>query len=114
MDIFSNLGFDLELFGNEKFVVRGIPDFAVAKNAAELITELLSAAELDKKNLSQAAVSLELAKRTSIQTGQKLNSTEMESLINDLFARATPERTPDGRLTFVVWKSEELDQRFKH
>lgn len=114
MNMFRELGFDIELFGKDKFVIRGIPDIALNKNATELISDLLSAVDLKEKNPNEEALSLELAKRTCIQSGQKLNAAEMESLINDLFARSNPERTPDGRLTFVVLKSEELDQRFNH
>jgi DNA mismatch repair protein MutL len=58
-----------------------------------------------------ARISLSLAQEAAIPIGQVLTPCEMEQLIGDLFALATPNYTPDGKHVFTLFSMDEICKR---
>ncbi len=109
------LGFDIQAFGKDTFVVHGVPTHL--KNADELgiIEHLLEQyksnqnLELDiRDNLARA-----MAKNTAIKRGKELTILEMQELIDQLFACRVPYKGPDGRSCFVSHDLDTLSRDFE-
>lgn len=108
------LGFDVQEFGNDTFVVHGVP--ADIKNVDELgiIENLLEQyktnidLELDvRDSLAQA-----LAKSVAIKRGNELTVSEMKGLIDKLFACQVPYKGPNGKNCFITYELDEIKKQF--
>lgn len=109
------IGFDMELFGGNTIIVRGIPADLPEQNVQKLIEELMerfkhNASELkaDKNNTVIKA----LADKMAVKYGTRLSKPEAESLIADLFSCAQPYTAPDGKPTLLTLPLTELDEKF--
>lgn len=110
----NKLGFEIEEFGNQTFIVNGVPAGLNSTNEKELIDHLLeqykSGLDLDlgmRENIAQS-----MAKAGAIKRGQILQVTEMQKLIDTLFACATPFKSPSGRNTFITFELDTLSKQF--
>lgn len=110
------LGFDIQEFGNNAFVIHGMPADIPAGNEQEIIEKLI---EDYKNNLSvlklskRESLARSIAQQTSIKAGQPLNIKEIRSLIDRLFACEQPYVAPNGRLTFITFDQNEIEKRFQ-
>ncbi|MEQ8624672.1 MAG: DNA mismatch repair endonuclease MutL [Vicingaceae bacterium] len=116
LDELKSLGFDLRSFGKNHFIVHGVPSEANNSNARNLIESLL---EEFKGNLSalknnpKEQLIRSLAKSMSIKSNQQLNETEMNNLIDELFACQMPYSLPNGQPIIITYSLEDLDKQFK-
>ena len=110
------LGFDVEHFGGESFIVRGIPAELAGQNEIQLIEQLLQQYrnDFDVERDGHARLARALVRGAAIRPGQTLDGTEMRSLIDRLFACEQPQRAPGGRRCFVKYELEEIDRRFEN
>lgn len=110
------LGYDIQEFGQNTFVINGIPaEMAGHQNEEKAIEILLEQfksnleLKLDiKENLARS-----LARSTSIKRGQTLSVTEMQALIDKLFACEIPFSSPTGRNCFITFELDDLAKRFE-
>jgi DNA mismatch repair protein MutL len=109
------LGFDVEHFGGESFIIRGIPAELAGQNEKHLLEQLLEQYrnEVDPESDGHARLAKALVRGAAIKSGQLLDHAEMRSLINRLFACEQPQRAPNGRRCFVKYELEEIDRRFE-
>ncbi|MCY7411047.1 MAG: DNA mismatch repair endonuclease MutL, partial [Chitinophagales bacterium] len=110
------LGFDMQEFGGNSFVVHGLPSDIKNGNVKEIVESFLdeykqsaSQTKFDKRN--QLAYSM--AKRASIKNGDSLGEKEMRNLIDQLFACETPYVAPNGMLTIVTFDLNEVAGLFE-
>ncbi|MEZ4958525.1 MAG: DNA mismatch repair endonuclease MutL [Saprospiraceae bacterium] len=109
------LGFDIQEFGKDTFIIHGIPsDMAAGKNEVKLIESLIN---LYKQNLELSLdirdnIARSMARSASTKGGQPLTTLEMQELIDQLFACAMPFKSPAGRSCFLTFDLEELEERF--
>lgn len=111
----KSLGFVYNIFGKNTIVVNGIPADIPNANEKNLLESLIeqykqnqSELKLEKKeNLARS-----LAKRSAIRPGTKLTLTEMNALIDQLFACKLPTYAPNGNLTLVVMSMEKIASMF--
>lgn len=111
----NQLGFDIQDFGNNSFVIHGIPaDLQGAKNEQQIIEKLLEQykANLDLKLDLTENLARSMAKSSSIKRGQLLTVQEMQDLIDRLFACQVPYKSPTGRHCFITYNLEDLEKRF--
>jgi DNA mismatch repair protein MutL len=110
------LGFKIEVFGKNTFIVNGIPANVAMGTEKELFEGLI---EQFKANQSELAIPIRenlarsLAKRASLKSGQKLEKEEMQSLIDNLFACSTPNYAPDGKPTFFIFGLNKIESYFR-
>lgn len=115
MDDFYALGFELDNLGGGSYSVSGVPIGIEGVDVDSLLHEmLLSAMEkgIGLKEESTEALALTMAKKSAIVRGQVLSAVEMNSLLCDLFALATPARTPDGKVVYSVLDPNGIDTLF--
>ena len=111
------LGFDIQEFGRQSFVIHSFPSDIVAGGEKQIIEELLeqykrnlSISKLNKReNLARA-----LAHSSAIRPGKQLSEKEMSHLIDELFACEKPYTAPGGNFTFVSFPMDELEKRFEN
>lgn len=109
------LGFDLQEFGRDAFVIHGVPQDMPAGNEIQMIEKLIEGfrksqteIQLDKRQ----QVARNMARNASIKAGQKLSETEMKNLLDQLFACETPYQTSDGKMTFLTFSLQDLAKQF--
>jgi DNA mismatch repair protein MutL len=111
----NQLGYLLEPFGNHTFVIQGTPaDLEVGneKMALEKMLEQYKHFSNDLKFSRREKLLRSLALQQAIKTGKPLSQKEMNVLVDELFACAIPNSTPNGKPTYMSFKKEELDKMF--
>ncbi len=112
----KELGFDIEEFGNNSYLVRSVPAISIKTPAKQLLIDIIS--ELQSLGSSaQLEVKKELIRKTiachsAVKAGDRLSPQEMSQLIKDLFSTDNPLTCPHGRPTMVRISEEELKKRF--
>jgi DNA mismatch repair protein MutL len=116
LDDIRSLGFDIEPFGKDSFVVRGIPALIAEKNYEEILRdtiEELTELTLAKRLVVQReAVLTTSACKMAIKAGDRLSPDEMVRLIADLRKTSNPYLCPHGRPIVVCISNRELDKMF--
>ncbi|PKQ62579.1 DNA mismatch repair protein MutL [Labilibaculum filiforme] len=110
------LGFDIREFGKKTFVINGTPADIHNCEPKELVENLLAnykSNQMDVKLKIRENLAKSLAKASALNYGKALTNEEMSSIIDQLFACATPNFTPDGKAIISVLESQELESRFK-
>ncbi|RPE13690.1 DNA mismatch repair endonuclease MutL [Chitinophaga lutea] len=109
------LGYDLEPFGQQTFVVRGTPADIQSGNEQASIEGLLEqfkhySSELKHNRREQLVRAM--ARNNAIPAGKMLGTREMQNIIDELFACTTPNVSPGGRFTFISFKLNDLERMF--
>jgi DNA mismatch repair protein MutL len=111
----EKLGFDIKLFGKNTVVIEGIPgDVRVGKETTILqdILDEFKRNEHQEKIDARDNVAKSFSCKAAIKAGDRLNTSEMISLIDQLFAVSMPYVCPHGRPVLIKLSVEELDKRF--
>ncbi|MBR9921991.1 MAG: DNA mismatch repair endonuclease MutL [Bacteroidetes bacterium] len=111
----NHLGFDIQEFGGNTFVVHGVPaDAAGQSDEQNMVETLLSQykSNLDLRLDVGENLARSMARSAATKRGQGLSVSEMESLIDQLFACDVPYKSPAGRHCFITIELDELDKRF--
>jgi len=113
----NNLGFDVQEFGKNSFVIHGFPSDIVQGNEKQMIEELIEqykqSAAITKLN-KRENLAKSIAQSTGIKTGRTLTVEEMRALADELFACQNPYTAPNGRFTFITLSNDELEKRFEN
>jgi len=110
------IGFDIEEFGRDTFIVNGIPTELINENIKSTIEGML---ENYKKNFidlqidKKINVALSMAKNLSAKYLRKLEQEEIQFLIDRLFACKMPEQSPSGKKVFILIDNDVLLEKFK-
>jgi len=111
----KKLGFDVDAFGGNSVIVRGVPADISTGDERSVLDEIVDQYRLFEKvdrltgreNLARS-----VASRGAVRAGMKLSSREMRALIDQLFQCEAPYASPDGRPTLITLSGEELRERF--
>ncbi len=109
------LGFLLEPFGNNTFVIQGTPADILQGNekvAIEKILEQYKHFSNDVKYNQREKLIRSIALQQSIKTGTALTTKETSVLVEDLFKCTAPNITPNGKPTYLDFNKEELNKMF--
>lgn len=109
------LGYHIEPFGNNTFVIQGTPadlEQGSEKTAIEKMLEQYKHFSNDLKYSKREKLLRSLAWQQAIKAGKSMTQKEMKILLEDLFACATPNITPNGKPVYTAFKKNELDKMF--
>ena len=109
------LGFDVNEFGKNTFVVNGVPAEMQQNNEQDLILDLISNYK-ENKNLADSKhelIAKILAKKAAIKAGTVLTIDEMNRMVDELFACSEPKYSPDGKACLLTLSMAELANMFK-
>jgi DNA mismatch repair protein MutL len=115
MNDLQQLGFMIEPFGKNTFMIQGTPADVVQGNEKQVIDALLEQFKhfsSDMKFSKREKLVRSLVKQQAIKPGRPLNEKEMEALVTDLFTCKQPNSSPDGNPTFLEFKKEQLEKMF--
>ena len=111
----KHAGFELEQAEARHYDITAIPSVLGNHNAEAALRAILTRAadgQTAVREQMQQQIALTLAQSAAIPMGKALSETEMQNILNRLFALQSYRITPDGK-TVVVWLSaEEIARRF--
>jgi DNA mismatch repair protein MutL len=109
------LGFHLEPFGNNTFVIQGSPADVLQgneKTAIEKMLEQYKHFSNDLRYSKREKLLRSMAWQQSIKAGTSLSHKECVALAEDLFACETPNITPTGKPTYIDYNNQDLNKLF--
>lgn len=109
------LGYLIEPFGNNTFVVQGTPADILLGNekmAIELLLEQYKHFSSDIKFSKREKLVRCVARQQAIKTGKALSQKEMSVLVEELFDCKIPNATPNGTPTYLEFKNDYLERMF--
>ncbi|KAF0133588.1 MAG: DNA mismatch repair protein MutL [Candidatus Saganbacteria bacterium] len=113
---FLELGFELEEFGGNTFILRATPQLPPKINVAQIIIDAIAelleigestAIEQKKDNLKKS-----IACHSAVRAGDKLTDEEINQLIKDLYSTKNPLTCPHGRPTMIRITHLEFEKSF--
>jgi DNA mismatch repair protein MutL len=111
---FKRIGFLIEGFGDNSFVVQAVPAIINDADIKNVIADVFG--DIRECDLSKINIVDELVKRTAcraaIKAGDPLTKEEMFSLLEQLFNCSVPFTCPHGRPTMLDISVGELEKRF--
>jgi DNA mismatch repair protein MutL len=115
-DKIEKLGFILESFGGNSYIVRGVPTGLYNLNDEELIRDcidkLLEEGELGEAYELVEDILIMISCKTAIKAGDKLSIREMNKLIDEM-ERYGVTNCPHGRPVMMQLSKKELEKEFK-
>jgi DNA mismatch repair protein MutL len=114
-ELLATLGFQVELFGPNGFMVRAMP--AVVgnldpANALLSVVDDLEKGETPLRGKIEEKIILRVCKTAAIKAGQTLSRQEMEAMIGQLEACHNPHTCPHGRPTLIHLSAAQLARQF--
>ena len=109
------LGYQVEPFGNNTFVIQGSPADVKDGNekvALEKMLEQYKHFSMDVSFNKREKLLRSMAWQQSVKAGTYLAEKEIKSLVEDLFACEICNTTPNGKPVFLEFKKDEMDKMF--
>ena len=113
-DLYS-LGFDVREFGNNTFIINGTPGILDVSSPEMIIEKLLEEyknSPLDAKKKAREQIAISLAKASALDYGTELQQEEIDHLIDQLFACATPNFSPEGEKVLNIITTIDIEKGF--
>lgn len=111
----SLLGYQIEPFGTNSFVVQGTPADLEAENEKQLIDFTLEQYKHFNSELKISArekLIRSLARQRAVKAGTRLTEREMRELLTNLFDCVVYNTAPDGNPTYLEFKQDQIERMF--
>jgi len=115
LDALQSLGFVIEPFGPNTFVIRAIPTIVERSDPRLAVEAVVTAFEEDETPLMaevEARVAARVCKRMAVKAGQILTEAEQRNLLLSLEASQSPRTCPHGRPTMIHLSVNLLERQF--
>jgi DNA mismatch repair protein MutL len=113
--LLGELGFDIELFGPNTFLVRGVPTLLAGGPVADAVRVVVEDFEEDETPLQteiEARIIARVCKRAAVKAGHILSPEEQRALLTDLESCQSPRTCPHGRPTMIHISVDLLERQF--
>lgn len=115
LDELNSLGFQIEPFGGDTFLLQAVPSVLSGQDPQRLVEEIVSGLG-QRRDLvaeeNEARLVKVICKRAAIKAGQLLSDIEMQELVRQLEACESPRTCPHGRPTMIQLSAGELERAF--
>lgn len=115
LEEFLVLGYVIEAFGGNTFVIQGVPNDVRTGNEVASLERIIErykfsapTGRLDKRE----RLIKTLSKQRAVRVGKKLSQTEMDEIVQQLFSCNMPTHSPDNEKTMIVLSSNEIERLF--
>lgn len=115
IDKLYSIGYDIEFFGNNTYIVREVPAFMELSEAESFLSDMFRELE-DKPDLTNMKTLERIIMRScksAVKGGDKLDDREVEALLKDLKACINPFSCPHGRPTIIRMTKYDIEKLFK-
>jgi DNA mismatch repair protein MutL len=107
------LGLDISDLGPTTIAVNSRPAGFENADLQDLIEQLFEEYKMTENKIGASvtnSLAASLARVGAINHGKVLRVSEMQHLVDELFACENPNYTPDGKKTIVIMKIEDIDK----
>ena len=111
----QQLGYQVEAFGKDSFIVQGVPADVLQgneKTAIEGLLEQFKHSNTEMKLSAREKLVRAMARQHAVKPGASLSQQEMENILQELFSCSQPNISPAGNPTYMEFKKEYLDKMF--
>lgn len=115
MELFAQLGFELEPFGRNSYQIRAVPHFLGQAQQSGFFLEVLDMLHSQTGNTRderQRAI-MQMSCKGAVKGGEPLSQQEMDRLLEVLRREDTPLSCPHGRPICMKLTRRELEKQFK-
>jgi DNA mismatch repair protein MutL len=115
LETLNRLGFRVEIFGKNVFLVRSIPALLAGMDASAALRVLVEDFEEDEtplKDRIEARIIARVCKRAAVKAGHSLSEAEQRALLQDLELTESPRTCPHGRPTMIHLSVDLLERQF--
>lgn len=115
LPLLNQLGFEVESFGMNTYVVRAIPSLLGDIAPGDALRSVVEDLEVDETPLDEAVedkIIARVCKRAAVKAGQVLSPEEQQKLLRDLEACQSPRTCPHGRPTMIHLSVDLLERQF--
>lgn len=115
-EVFTHLGFEIEEFGGSEYALRGVPVDLYGCDEKELFLEVLDELAEGPAYKTLTVVEEKLASmacKAAVKGNNRLQTAEMEELLNELLTLENPYNCPHGRPTIISMSKYEIEKKFK-
>ena len=115
LPILGRLGFQVEPFGPNTFLVRAIPNILTGSDPAAAVRVLVEDFEEDETPLQsevEARIIARICKRAAVKAGKVLSNEEQRTLLENLENCQSPRTCPHGRPTMIHLSVDLLERQF--
>ncbi len=112
----NRLGFEVEHFGKNAFVINSVPADFPDKDISQWILQIIDSVKNNEKDFAEAVrenIVESLAKFLSIPYGKSLTNEEMAHINDKLFISQMPNLTPDGKNIVTIIGIDEIEKKLK-
>lgn len=116
LDQVKLLGFDINPFGNNTFIVNGTPADVKKGEPREMLEGVLQKYKENLQGLKlgpREALMRAMAKQSAIVRGTVLSQKEITELCNQLMNCEVPAYTPSGKPVFIAFNEADLEKKFE-
>jgi DNA mismatch repair protein MutL len=113
--VLGQLGFEVESFGLNTFLVRAVPHILSGIDPGAALRVLVEDFEEDETPLQseqEAKIIARICKRAAVKGGQALTVEEQRALLDDLEGCQSPRTCPHGRPTMIHLSVDLLERQF--
>jgi DNA mismatch repair protein MutL len=110
------LGFVIEEFGSNGFVVNGIPADLPGSDIISVLEKIIENFKLESKGLAfdkNIILARSIAANKSSRMNKKLSTEEMANIFDRLFASQLPEVSPSGKKILTILGIDEIEKLIK-
>lgn len=111
----TRLGFQVEPFGPNTFLIRALPTLLMRSDPIEALRVLVENFEEDESPLQarqEERIIARVCKRAAVKAGASLSPEEQQALLRDLEACQSPRTCPHGRPTMIHLSVDLLEKQF--
>lgn len=114
LEMFQNIGFDIELFGENSVKINGIPDIDYRVNSKNVfldtLDEMITNERSTSKDVEERFIAT-VACKAAVKANMDLTPQEVDNLIQNLLVLKNPYTCPHGRPTTIKFSKEEIEKR---
>jgi DNA mismatch repair protein MutL len=113
IDMIRSIGFNIEEFGNNTYLINGVPAQFMGEDEAVLfkgIIESYKENENHREVSKKEALARTLAKKYATRMLKDLNKVEMTALINQLFETSMPSISPEGKPVMTILSLDKVSE----
>ena len=117
MDIFTQLGFEIEGFGGNEYKVTGMPATLPSLDNRELLMDIIDSlmeeggASSKPELITQRVASMSC--KAAVKGNMRMSFAEAQNLVDELMHADNPYNCPHGRPTLISMSKYEIEKKFK-